>query len=479
MKYAKLFIFALLCMASTYGYAGEDDPVIMKINGKPIARSEFEYSYNKNNTDDVIDKKTVNEYVELFVNYKLKVEAAIDAHLDTLTSFKKEFATYRDQQVRPSFVTDEDIEKEAHDIYDKTKERIGERGLIKPAHILIYLEQDADKEKQEAAKLRADSIYNAVTSGADFADLAKRISQDPGSARNGGELPWLQPGQTLKEFEDAAYALKVGEISKPVLSPVGYHVIKMNDRKQFEPYDSLRNNIIKFIEARNIRESIVDKKLDEMVKAADGKITKDDILANKTEELTQKDEALKYLIQEYHDGLLLYEISNREVWEKASSDDNALSDFFNKNKKKYKWSEPRFKGIVYHVKQESDIDAVKECVKNVPFKDWADKLRTSFNNDSTIRIRAEKGIFKKGDNAFVDKIVFKKDTTVTSVKNYPHDAVYGKVLKNKPESYEDVRGLVTADYQELLEKQWIAELRRKYTVDVYDEVLKTVNNHNK
>ena len=193
MKYAKLFIFALLCMASTYGYAGVDDPVIMKINGKPIARSEFEYSYNKNNTDDVIDKKTVNEYVELFVNYKLKVEAAIDAHLDTLTSFKKEFATYRDQQVRPSFVTDEDIEKEAHDIYDKTKERIGERGLIKPAHILIYLEQDADKEKQEAAKLRADSIYNAVTSGADFADLAKRISQDPGSARNGGELPWLQP----------------------------------------------------------------------------------------------------------------------------------------------------------------------------------------------------------------------------------------------------------------------------------------------
>ena len=60
MKYVKLFIFALLCMASTYGYAGVDDPVIMKINGKPIARSEFEYSYNKNNTDDVIDKKTVN-----------------------------------------------------------------------------------------------------------------------------------------------------------------------------------------------------------------------------------------------------------------------------------------------------------------------------------------------------------------------------------------------------------------------------------
>ncbi|MGN1376524.1 MAG: peptidylprolyl isomerase [Prevotella sp.] len=479
MKYAKLFVIMLFCSAWLYVGANEDDPVIMKINGKPIVRSEFEYSYNKNNTDDVIDKKTVDEYVDLFVNYKLKVEAALDAHLDTLSSFKKEFATYRDQQVRPSFVTDDDVEKEALDVYERTKQRIGERGLIKPAHILIYLEQDADKEKQDAAMQRADSVYNAVISGADFADLAKRISQDPGSARNGGELPWLQPGQTLKEFEDAAYALNVGDISRPVLSPVGYHIIKMNGRKQFEPYDSLRTNIIKFIESRNIREHIVDKKLEEMVNASDRKLTKEDIIADKTKELTQADEDLKYLIQEYHDGLLLYEISNREVWEKASGDEKALNAFFEKNKKKYKWDEPRFKGIVYHVKQESDINAVKECVKNVPFKDWADKLRTSFNNDSTIRIRAEKGIFKKGDNAFVDKIVFKKDTTVNSIKNYPIDAVCGKILKNKPENYEDVRGLVTADYQELLEKQWIAELRKRYTVDVYDEIMKTVNNHSK
>jgi len=84
----------------------QSDPIIMTVAGVDVPRSEFEYSYNKNNTDGVIDKKTVEEYVDLFINYKLKVQAALDAKYDTLSSFKKEFAQYRDQQVLPTFVTD-------------------------------------------------------------------------------------------------------------------------------------------------------------------------------------------------------------------------------------------------------------------------------------------------------------------------------------------------------------------------------------
>lgn len=457
--------------------ARQEDPVIMKINGVPVARSEFEYSYNKNNSEDVIDKKTVSEYVDLFINYKLKVAAAYDAKLDTLTSFKNEFKMYRDQQVRPAFVEDSDLVAEARIVYDRTKEHIGSRGLIKPSHILMYVGQKDSAEKLETARLRADSLYKVLQDGGDFAELAKKYSQDPGSAKNGGELPWLQPGQTLKEFEDAAYSLKPGEMSKPVKSPVGYHIILMKERKQLEPFDTLKNDILRFIEARGVREHIVDKKLDEMVKASDSTLTKDKILDMKTEELEAKDSDLKNLIREYHDGLLLYEISNRNVWDKAAKDEEGLKAYFNKNKKRYYWDEPRYKGMVYHVKNNDDVKAVKDCVKNIPFDQWAEKLRTTFNNDSVLRIRVEKGIFKKGDNAFIDKLVFKKDTVVSQVKNFPIDAVYGKLLKKKPESYEDVRGLVTADYQDMLEKQWVVELRKKYAVEVYDEVLRTVNNH--
>ena len=171
-----------------------NDPVIMTVNGSPVLRSEFEYSYNKNNSEGVIDKKTVEEYVDLFINYKLKVAAAIDAHYDTLTSYKKEFAQYRDQQVMPMLVTDEDMEAEAHKIYDETVERIGPDGLIKTAHILLRADQQAPQSEWDAAKVRIDSIYTALKNGADFADLATRLSQDPGSARQGGELPFVQHG---------------------------------------------------------------------------------------------------------------------------------------------------------------------------------------------------------------------------------------------------------------------------------------------
>lgn len=467
----------LLC--GSMAYAQQADPVVMKINGKPIARSEFEYSYNKNNSEDVIDKKTVNEYVDLFVNYKLKVAAAIDARLDTLSSFKNEFAMYRDQEVRPSFVDSTSLLNEARDIYNRTKEHIGPRGLIKPAHILIYVEQKAPTAKYEEARQRADSLYQVLKNGADFAELARKYSQDPGSAKNGGELPWIQPGQTLKEFEDAAYALQPGEMSGVVKSPVGFHIILMKERKQLEPFDTLKNSILRFIDARGLREQIINKKIDEIVKSSDGKLTKEDVINNKMKELEAKDPSLKYLIQEYHDGLLLYEISNRTIWEKAANDEKGLEEYFKKNKKKYYWDEPRYKGMVYHVKQKDDVEAVRDCVKDLPFNKWAEVLRSTFNNDSILRIRVEKGVFKEGDNAFIDKMVFKKDTTVNQLKDFPIDAVYGKLLKKKPDDYTDVKGLVTADYQEMLEEQWITELRKKYPVEINYEVLKTVNNHSK
>jgi peptidyl-prolyl cis-trans isomerase SurA len=339
---------------------------------------------------------------------------------------------------------------------------------------LLLLGQRATVEQQNAAKVRIDSIYNALQKGADFGTLARRLSDDKGSAAQGGELPWLTKGQTLKEFEDAAYALAKGEMSKPVLSPAGYHIILMKDKGNFFPFDSVRTDILRFIDQRGLRESIIDNKLKEI--AEEQHVTPAQLLETKANEMSAEDMDLKYLIQEYHDGLLLYEISNSTVWDKAAKDEAGLANYFNKNKKKYKWEQPRFKGIAYHVKDAADLKAVKAAVKGLPFDQWGEKLRTTFNNDSILRIRVEKGIFKQGDNALVDKEIFKKDTTVKKLKDYPYDAVFGKKLK-APQGYEDVRNLVLTDYQEQLEKEWVAELRRKYAVKVDETVLKTVNKH--
>ncbi|MBQ6653163.1 MAG: peptidylprolyl isomerase [Prevotella sp.] len=471
---AKLLLGALLMMSSM-AFA-QSDPTIMTVNGQPVSRSEFEYSYNKNNAEGVVDKKSIEEYVDLFINYKLKVQAAIDAGMDTLTSFKKEFAGYRDQQIRPAMINDDDVEREARSIYEETRQRIDSMGgLIKPAHILVMARQTAPEAEQQQAKLRIDSIYNALQAGADFAELAKTHSQDPGSAKEGGELPWCQKGQLVKEFEDAAFALKVGETSKPVQSPYGWHIIKMVDKQNFFPYDSVRTDIRRFIDSRGIRNKIIDEKLQQI--ATDRGTTPEAVLAEKTAEMTAADSDLAYLIKEYHDGLLLYEISNQTVWEKASKDEAALEQYFKKHKKDFKWDEPRFKGMSYHTKEAADVKNVQKAVKGVAYDKWGEVLRQTFNNDSTLRIRVKIGIFKAGDDGLVDSLQFKKaDAKVKAVKDFPYDGTYGKMLK-APQSYTDVKNAVISNYQEELEKQWVADLRKRYPVVVNKDVVNTVNNH--
>ena len=474
-------MFLTLLFSSVAAVAQKNDPVIMTVNGVDVPRSEFEYSYNKNNADGVIDKKTVEEYVDLFINYKLKVAAALDARLDTLTSFKQEFAMYRDQQVRPAMVTDADVLNEAREIYDRTKEAIGTKGLILPAHILIRVSSNASQQEEDKARIRIDSVYQALLGGADFAELAKKVSDDRGSASNGGELSWIGPNQTLKEFEDAAYALQKGEMSKPVLSPVGFHIIQMKDRKQLEPFDSLRNTIIRGIEQRGIRNQIAEQKVKQIVEQSGGAMTPEMVMNTAADSLSEIDPEMKYLIQEYHDGLLFYEVSNREVWEKAAKDEAGLAAYFKDHKKDYAWSEPRYKGMAYHVKTKADVKAVKNCVKKLPFDQWAEALRQTFNPDSVIRIRVEKGLFKAGDNRVVDSLVFKvtpgPKAKPAKLADYPIDAVYGKKLKKGPEDYTDVRGQVTEDYQNMLEKAWVYDLRRRYKYSVNQEILKTVNKH--
>ncbi len=472
------------CLMSTMAMA-QTDPVVMTVNGVPVPRSEFEYSFNKNNGEGVIDKKSVDEYVDLFINYKLKVAAALDARLDTLTSFREEFAMYRDQQVRPAMVTDADVLAEARQMYERTKEMIGPKGLVLPAHIFLSLSTKATQAEQDRIKNRIDSVYRVLKAGADFAELARKVSEDKGSAVNGGQLPtWIAPGQTFKEFEDEAYALQKGEMSRPFLSPLGYHIILMKDRKQLEPFDSLKATIVRNIEQRGIRERIAEQKIREMVDNSGGTLTQEALMSRKADSLGAADPEMKYLIQEYHDGLLLYEISNREVWEKAAKDEAGLAAYFKDHKKDYAWSEPRFKGIAYHVKNKADVKAVKKCVKKLPFDQWADALRKTFNPDSVIRIRVEKGLFKAGDNRTVDSLVFKVAPSGKAgqsdpgiLKDYPINAVFGKKLKKGPEDYTDVRAQVVADYQDMLEKAWVYDLRRRYSVSVNKDVLKTVNKH--
>lgn len=457
--------------------AAQEDPIVMRIGGVPVTRSEFEYNYNKNNSEGVIDKKNVEEYAELFVNYKLKVLSALDNRLDTLTSYQKEFRTYRDQLIRPLLVPEGAKEKECKAYYDGMLARLEGKQLLQPAHILIRLPQDATEEQQAMVKAKIDSIHQALKDGADFAELAQTVSQDPGSAARGGMLPWIGPNQVVKEFEDVAYSLEVNEVSEPFLMPFGYDIVKLMGKKDLEPYEELHDMILKYLEGQGLENQLAQQVLDSIASQSNGEKTVEQILDEKTEEFCAKDSELKYLVQEYHDGLLLFEECNSRIWEPAAKDTLALTTYFKKNKKNYAWDEPRYRGMVYYCKDAADVKAVKKLVKKQPTDKWMETIRETFNKDS-IMVRVERRIFKKGDNSNVDRLALKvKSAELKPVKGYPHIGIFGKVLKKGPAEWTDVSNQVVSDYQRLKEDEFVAELRKRYTVEIDKEALKTVNNH--
>lgn len=470
MKKFTLFATGMICGLCAMA---QSDPVIMKINGNNITRSEFEYSFNKNNSEGVLDKKTVKEYVPLYVDFKLKVEAAKDAKIDTLTSIRKELQGYKEQMILPELVDTAFIEREARKTYDATASRFGGEDILNAAHILVLMRQDATEEQQAAAKARIDSIYQVLKGGADFNTVAKECSDDKGSGSRGGELGDFGKGMMIPDFENAAFALKAGEMSKPIKSTVGWHIIKLNNRHPFEPYEHHRASIIQFLEQRGVKDASANAYIDSIAKIRN--VSRSEMVDILLEDITSKDAELKNLAQEYYDGTLMYEIAKTHVWDKAQQNQEGQEAYFKAHQKDYAWDEPRFCGIVMHSKDAKIFKEVKKVLKGVPEENWAKTLTSKFNNDSVRVIRVERGIFKKGDNANVDALSFKTGE-VKPMKDYPETQLYGTLAK-KPRTYKDVKGQVTTDFQNQEEKKWVDELRAKYAVEIYDDIVETVNNH--
>lgn len=470
------FVLSFLGLALSTGIFAQSDPVIMKINGKNVTRSEFEYNYNKNNTDGVLDRKDLEEYVDLFINYKLKVEAALDAHLDTLTSFRTEFHQYRDQQIRPLLVTSAAEEKEVRNYYDNMVKSLEGHDLYMPAHIFVHLGQKATNDQKQQAKARIDSIYNALQNGASFEELAQKHSDDKQTAMRGGVIGWIGPHQLLAEMENVVYSLRdSGDVAAPILSTVGYHIIKLNGRKPIESYDELRPQIQRFLENRGLRDQLAQQAVDSLVQSQG--ISAEEVMDKATERFSANDQELKYLVQEYHDGLLLFEECTRNVWEPAAKDTVGIVKFFKKNKKNYAWDKPHFNGMIYYCRQMQDVQAVKALLKGVDEKNWTKAVREKFNKDS-VMVRMEQKMFVKGEHAFADSLVFKTFNGKTKPKkDFPYSGAVGVVLKKKPAKWTDVSADVVADYQALKEKEYVAELRKRYSFEVYENVLRTVNNH--
>jgi peptidyl-prolyl cis-trans isomerase SurA len=461
----------LLCGSMVYA---QNNPIIMRVNGHPVTRSEFEYSYNNNNGGKA-DKKSIKAYVTAFVDYKLKVQAALDAKLDTISSLNWRNLLIKKNPQQSSYILNADAEKQALKMYENQRRYVvSHGGMRKLSHILLTVNQRASYTEENKVKEKIYSLYRAIKKGADFGEMAKKYSQDMMSAQHGGALPWMCKGTTFKEFEDVAWNLKKGEMSSPFQSPAGYHIILMNDACDFLPFDSVKSDLSEIIEYQNARERVMAEMQDRL--PLDMKKNNEASHVNGIGSTTEETEKTKYLLKEYQEGILLTEMSNRIFRDRISKDGSQIEKFFLKHRKQYKWDSPRFKGVAFRCKSRKDERKLSKILKNTPYNKWGDKIR-SLNHDSLYYADVRVGIFKMGDNSIVDHEFFKKNCQQVKNKQYPYEYVYGNKLKKYPETYQDVRDLVLADYQEEIEKEWVKQLRKLYSVKIYENVLSTVNNH--
>lgn len=191
------------------------------------------------------------------------------------------------------------------------------------------------------------------------------------------------------------------------------------------------------------------------------------------EDLKQSNSDYRNLLKEYSDGLLLFEASSRKVWNKAAKDKEGLEKYFTENKSKYKWSAPRYKGCVIRCADKQTLDKVKKMLPKLATDSVARVLYREFNKDGKTLVKVEKGLFQEGANDVVDRDIFKKQVELRG-EGFPFVTVKGKTI-SEPESYLDVKGPLTADYQNYLEAKWVDELRTRHEVKVFNNVLKMIH----
>lgn len=583
----KKIVLTILAACSLFATAKAEDKVLLTIDGQPVMQSEFMYIYEKNNQETTIDQKSIDEYLELFINFKLKVREAENLGFDTLKTFKDELAGYRKQAI-PKYMQDTLLEEDmmrtsyehmcvdrrvAHiaiecpmgtsaedeqaalnkinearervttgrDILTKkgkktiitrgkkedfyavaeemstdpsVKDNKGELGWMVPFryvwpfekavfatkvgevsevfrtqygfHIVLVEEERPHEEVKAshimktvprgndsiriAQRMAIEGVYYRVQNG-EFSAVAQAESDDKGSARNGGELGWFSRGMMVKPFEDAAFAMNVGEICAPFESRFGWHIIYLEDKRGIQPYEEVRADIRTKMKRderyQDVRQAFAAKLRKEY--GLDETVTDADVFAMEEANLENKYPELKALIQEYHDGILLFDISLKEVWDKASLDTTGIKEYFKQHRNDYKWDAPRYKGYIIYAKNKNALKSAKAIVKAAEPDSVGSLLNSRINNDSVTFVRTEHGVWQEGQSKIVDKLFWKKGEWQPT-EEFPYVVLVGKKLKN-PEAYTDERGKVISAYQDELEKEWVARLREKYQVEINQEAL--------
>ncbi|MAR67349.1 MAG: hypothetical protein CL833_08890 [Crocinitomicaceae bacterium] len=640
----KLILGCVVCSLFV-GVHAQNDPVVMTVNGNQVTKSEFEHIFKKNNKDEDITKEDLDEYLDLFINFKLKVTAAEELGMDTVKKFKDELSQYREQLAQPYLMDqslNDQLMQEAYDhmsyevkashvlvkvdagaspedtlkaynrileaknkvkdgaefaaiakeysddpsakenggtlgyftafkmvypfekaAYDTKPGELSEiiktrfgyhflrvedkrpaRGTRLAAHILIRAAQNNVQTDADASEIKAKEIYEKLKNGTSFEQMAKQFSEDRNSAGIGGKLKWFGAGDLIPAFDEALFALKnIGDISEPVKTRFGWHIIKLLDAKELGSFEDLQGEIkskiskdgrnsktrSSFIQKlkkeynyelnekvmdsfkKSLDSSVLDKdytyqstKLDakELVTFANRSYTVADfgkaleknrkrsrkksieqtidskfalwmnaeIIDYEKTQLEAKHVKYKMLMKEYRDGILLFELTDQIVWGKAVKDTSGLKSFYESRKTDFVWKK-RIDADFYYCIDEKASSMAEKLIQSGIGRDSIAKL---INEDSPLNVNVKS---KKDEIEALEFINNEPKLGVNGPYQYNGQFVMvnvKKIIEPTNKELDEAKGIITAAYQDYLEKAWIDELREKYPVQVEKEVLYSI-----
>lgn len=635
-----------------------DNENLVSIGNETVTVSEFMQVYNKNNSQSAgMETSTVTEYLDLYIKFKLKVKEAEDMQMDTSQQFRTELEGYRAQLAKPYFVdenvneallqqaynrklhdirashilimvdenaspadtlaaynnivkirgeimngkdfsaaaveySDDPSARDREEIPNQQRARPGNKGdlgyftvfnmvypfenaayetpvgdvsqpvrtkfgyhLVKVtdkkdalgvaevAHIFVAAPLDMPEIERAEKKEKIENIYAKIQEGTSFDDAVVLYSEDKGSVKSGGKLTKFTCNRVVPEFVVAVETLQPNEISEPVETTYGYHIIKLISRERPGTFEqeapALKEKISKDDRSKLSEEAVVDKiKVEDnlkintksktavfavidtsvlnkafradsippmnkwLMKIGNLQLTQNDFLVfvqeNQTKQenmakdvylerlfnqfvnenclvyedsqLELKHPEFKTLMQEYHDGILLFNLTDEKVWAKAVKDTTGLEQFYAENKNNYMWGE-RLDATVYKIKKTEDVEKVK-----VMITEWESDgdIAIALAADSITSVIMEPGFYEKGSNKYIDEVEWKAGQIQqinSDVENLVVIVKVRKVLPPEPKKLNEARGLVTADYQTYLEEKWVESLKIKYPVVINDITL--------
>ncbi|HRO42897.1 MAG TPA: peptidylprolyl isomerase [Flavipsychrobacter sp.] len=435
----------------------------------------------------------------------------------------------------------------------KVLEKRPARGEVQVAQILVSTPKSRGDEGVEAARKRVDSIQNDLKKGVDFSKLVTKYSDDKFTVNDGGVMEPFGVGRMIPAFEDAAFALKKpGDVSAPIQTEYGFHIIKLVQKNPLQPYDTLLSQIKRQVEndsrAQIARELYFEKvkqtngykeypaQLEEVVKrmaavpdtgenantfkTSDFKdlnktlftlggnnytqhdfisfaenLTRGRLMGQKQvvvrdiyklytdriindfqeQKLVRENDDFRNLMQEYRDGIMLFELMDKNVWGKAGRDSAGLAAFFESTKGKYQW-EPGFTGVVYRFKDETALNKGLKLL-NAKKPDADEKIMEELNKDGeALSVQQGRYEFSRMPSIAKDKLVKGKLSLPFRNEDGSFLVVKANQIYNSTQqkSLDDARGYVVAEYQDYLEKKWNEQLRSKYPLKVEDNILRAM-----